>query len=88
VNNGSKLTPASTAVNEPVTALRLGTAQTESILRRFTKNNVQHPTYKSFATTRPSHYNKPIFLCRYLHSEALRREISRRASTSRAMERS
>jgi TnpA family transposase len=31
------------------TALRLGTAQTESILRRFTRNNVQHPTYKVLA---------------------------------------
>jgi len=31
------------------TALRLGTAETEAILRRFTRNNVQHPTYKAFA---------------------------------------
>jgi len=29
------------------TALRLGTAETEAILRRFTRNNVQHPTYKA-----------------------------------------
>ena len=28
------------------TALRLGTAETEEILRRFTSNGVQHPTYK------------------------------------------
>jgi TnpA family transposase len=27
------------------TALRLGTAVTEEILRRFTRNGVQHPTY-------------------------------------------
>ena len=27
------------------TALRLGTADTEAILRRFTRHNVQHPTY-------------------------------------------
>jgi hypothetical protein len=33
------------------TALRLGTAETEAILRRFTKNNVQHPTYNAFAET-------------------------------------
>jgi TnpA family transposase len=26
------------------TAVRLGTAETEAILRRFTRNNVQHPT--------------------------------------------
>ena len=29
------------------TALRLGTAETEAILRRFTRNNVQHPTYQA-----------------------------------------
>src|SRR3712207_973488 len=29
------------------TALRLGTAETEAILRRFTRHNVQHPTYKA-----------------------------------------
>jgi TnpA family transposase len=31
------------------TALRLGTAETEAILRRFTKKNMQHPTYKALA---------------------------------------
>ena len=55
------------------TALRLGTAETESILRRFTRKNVQHPTYKAFAELGKA--IKTIFLCRYLHSEALRREI-------------
>ena len=29
------------------TALRLGTAEAESILRRFTRSNVQHPTYRA-----------------------------------------
>lgn len=57
-----------------VTAVRLGTAETESILRRFTRNNVQHPTYKAFAELGKA--VKTIFLCRYLHSEALRREIN------------
>jgi len=56
------------------TALRLGTAQTESILRRFTRNNVQHPTYKALAELGKA--VKTAFLCRYLHSEALRREIN------------
>ena len=55
------------------TALRLGTAETEAILRRFTKQNVQHPTYKAFAELGKA--IKTIFLCQYLHSEALRREI-------------
>jgi TnpA family transposase len=29
-----------------VTAVRLGTAETELILRRFVRSNIQHPTYK------------------------------------------
>src|SRR6266516_647090 len=55
------------------TALRLGTAETEAILRRFTLNNVQHPTYQAFAEL--GKVIKTIFLCNYLQSEALRREI-------------
>lgn len=54
-------------------ALRLGTADTESILRRFTRNNVQHPTYKALAELGKA--IKTIFLCRYLRSQELRREI-------------
>ena len=55
------------------TALRLGTAETEAILRRFTRNNLQHPTYQALAELGKA--VKTIFLCRYLQSEALRREI-------------
>ena len=55
------------------TALRLGTAETEAILRRFTRNNVQHPTYRALAELGKA--LKTIFLCRYLSSETLRREI-------------
>lgn len=55
------------------TALRLGTAETEAILRRFTRNNVQHPTYKALAELGKA--LKTIFLCRYLQSESLRREV-------------
>ena len=57
------------------TALRLGAAQTEAVLRRFSKKNVQHPTYKAFAELGKA--IKTIFLCRYLHSEALPREITK-----------
>jgi TnpA family transposase len=28
------------------TAMKLGTADTEDILRRFTRDNAQHPTYR------------------------------------------
>jgi TnpA family transposase len=56
------------------TALRLGTAETEAILRRFTRNNVQHPTYRALAELGKA--IKTVFLCRYLHDETLRREIN------------
>jgi TnpA family transposase len=55
------------------TALRLGTAETEAILRRFTRTNLQHPTYKALAELGKA--LKTIFLCQYLQSPALRREI-------------
>jgi len=56
------------------TALRLGTAEAEAILRRFTRENIQHPTYKALAELGKA--VKTIFLCRYLHDQALRREIN------------
>jgi TnpA family transposase len=55
------------------TALRLGMAETEAILRRFTRTNLQHPTYKALAELGKA--LKTIFLCQYLQSPALRREI-------------
>ena len=54
-------------------ALRLGLADTESILRRFTRNNLQHPTYKALSELGKA--LRTIFVCRYLRSQALRREI-------------
>src|SRR5919109_2634571 len=55
------------------TAVRLGTADAEAILRRFTRDAPQHPTYQALAELGLA--VKTIFLCRYLHHEALRREI-------------
>jgi TnpA family transposase len=55
------------------TALCLGTAEPESILRRFTRNNVQHPTYRALIELGKA--IKTSFLARYLHEESLRREI-------------
>ena len=55
------------------TALRLGTAETEALLRRFTRKNGQHPTYR--ALTELGKAIKTLFLCRYLHTKELRREI-------------
>jgi len=55
------------------TALRLGTAEAEAILRRFRQPGPQHPTYKALSELGKA--VKTVFLCHYLHSEALRREI-------------
>lgn len=55
------------------TALRLGTAETESIMKRFTRNNLKHPTYLALAELGKA--LKTIFLCEYLNSEELRMEI-------------
>jgi TnpA family transposase len=54
-------------------ALKLGMADAESLLRRFTRNNAQHPAYKALSELGKA--IKTIFLCRYLASEDLRREI-------------
>ena len=54
-------------------ALHAGTAETESILRRFTRANLQHPTYRALSEL--GRAVKTVFLCEYLSSEATRREI-------------
>jgi TnpA family transposase len=55
------------------TALRLGTADTEAILRRFTRTNVTHPTYRALAELGKA--VKTVFLCEYHGTEQLRREV-------------
>jgi TnpA family transposase len=55
------------------TALRLGTADTESILRRFARSSIQHPTYAALAELGKA--VKTIFLCSYLSDESVRREV-------------
>lgn len=54
-------------------AIKTRTADAEAILRRFTNDNLSHPTYKAFIEL--GRVLKTIFLCKYLGSEALRREI-------------
>ena len=56
------------------TALRLGTAETEAILKRFSKNSFKHPTY--LALMELGRVIKTIFLCQYLDSETVRREVN------------
>jgi len=55
------------------TALRLGTAEADALLQRFTRNQPQHPIYSALAEL--GKVVKTIFLCHYLASEELRREI-------------
>jgi TnpA family transposase len=55
------------------TALEQGTADPESILRRFTRGNESHPTYRALQEL--GKVVKTIFLCRYLAHENIRREI-------------
>jgi len=55
------------------TALRLGTAEAEAILRRFTRTGLQHPTYAAFSELGKA--IKTFFLCQYLSSPELRREV-------------
>ena len=56
------------------TVLRLGTAETEALMNRFTRNNLKHPTYLAMAELGKA--TKTIFLCEYLKSEELRIEIN------------
>lgn len=56
------------------TALRLGTADAESILKKFAKNNLQHPTYRALSEL--GRAIKTIFICRYIMSEEMRIEIN------------
>ncbi|MBN3870129.1 Tn3 family transposase [Nostoc sp. JL33] len=56
------------------TALRLGIAETDAILKRFTRGNLLHPTYQALCELGKA--VKTIFLCQYLHSAELRREIN------------
>lgn len=56
------------------TALRLGMAETEAILRRFTRGNLLHPTYQALAELGKA--VKTIFLGKYLRDVELRQEIN------------
>lgn len=54
-------------------AMKEGHADPESVLRRFNKNNLIHPTYK--ALSQLGKVIKTIFICDYLIDESMRQEI-------------
>jgi len=55
-------------------ALKMGTAETDVILKRFSQENHNHPVYMALLELGKA--IKTIFICRYLMSEELRIEIN------------
>ena len=57
-----------------VVALKLGIIEPAVLIKRFSKDNFNHPVYKALMEIGKA--NKSIFLCKYLENENLRIEIN------------
>jgi len=57
-----------------IVALKLGIIEPSVLVKRFSKDNYNHPIYRALLEIGKA--NKSIFLCEYLESEELRIEIS------------
>lgn len=57
-----------------VVALKLGLIEPAVLIKRFSKDNFNHPVYKALMEIGKA--NKSIFLCKYLENENLRIEIN------------
>jgi TnpA family transposase len=55
------------------TALKTGTADADAVMNRFTRSNIQHPTYQGLCEL--GTVIKTIFLCEYLSDQRLRHDI-------------
>lgn len=56
-----------------IAALKIGTMESDVFVKRFSKDNYQHPVYRAIIEI--GKVSKTIFLCRYLMLEELRIEI-------------
>lgn len=57
-----------------IVALKIGTMEPDVFVKRFSKDNYQHPVYKAIIEI--GKVSKTNFMCRYLMSEELRIEIT------------